>query len=324
MADYDNVVRNSEIKYQEKLKEHEIETDKAKEKYELESAEFKKLSLIERMALIDQKKEPKLILPAKPIYYKPDAPVYREPNLNDYIIVDDNVLASRIEISGFKRGNPNLDIHITIQQTNFQDNAGQTYVNQPTKLVVTLNGAETINKTFFQEYEFVSSSASNNIDKVREEKKYLEKITVFLNQYLNDIYGYPVQVKTIKFQSVKNNKNIYDDLERAYIYVTTNLKKLQGEVNSKANEVAYTNMQKGIDLWVQTLGKIDYQNEKSDFNAKIGKFIYFNLIKLNVALNKKDEAEKFLNQMQENLIYIKLSSDETRELKQLEQEIYKN
>jgi len=324
LIDYDNLVFDSEIRYQEKLKEFEAETERAKEKYEIESEAFKKLSLIERMALIDQKKDPKLILPARPIYYKPKPPVYREPNLNNFIIVDNNVLASRIEIFGFKRGTPNLDINIDIQKTNFQDNAGQTYVNQPTKLIVKLNGAEVINHTFFQEYEFISSSSSNNIDKVREEKKYLEKIVVFLNNYLNDMYGYPVKEKTIKLQSVKNSKNLYDDLERARIFVTTNLKKLQGDVNSKANEAAYTNMQKGIDIWVQTLEKIDYKDDKATFNAKIGKFIFFNLIKLNLALNKKDEAEKFLNQMQDNLVYIKLSSDETKELKQLEQEIYKN
>ena len=323
LIDYNNLVFDSEIRYQEKLKEFEAETARAKEKFEIESEAFKKLSLIERMSLIEQKNEPKLILPTKPIYYKPAAPVYREPNLNNYIIVDNNVLASRIEIFGFKRGNPILDINIDIQKVNFQDNAGQTYINQPTKLVVKLNGEEKINKIFFQEYEFISSSASNNIDKIREEKRNLEKVIGFLNQYLNDMYGYPVQEKNIKFQSVKNSKNMYDDLERAYIYVTTNLKKLQGDVNSKANEAAYANMQKGIDIWVQTLEKIDYKNDKAEFNAKIGKFIYFNLIKLNVALNKKDEAENFLNQMQENLMYIKLSSDETRELKQLEQEIYK-
>ena len=279
LIDYDNVVFDSEIRYKEKLKEYEKETERAKEKYEIESAAFKKLSLIERMALIEQKKEPKLIIPAKPIYYKPAAPVYREPNLNNYIIVDNNVLASRIEIFGLKRGNPNLDINIDIQKINFQDNAGQTYVNQPVKLIVKLNGKEILNRTFFEEYEFISSSASNNVDKVREEKKYLEKIIGYLNQYLNNMYGYPVQKKTVKLQTVKNSKNTYDDLERAYIYITTNLKKLQAEVNSKVNETAYANMQKGLDIWMQTLEKIDYKDDKAVFNAKIGKFIYFNLIK---------------------------------------------
>jgi len=88
------------------------------------------------------------------------------------------------------------------------------------------------------------------------------------------------------------------------------------------NTTAFANMQKGIDIWTQTLEKIDYKNPKSDFNAKIGEFVYFNLIRLNVALNKKAEAEKYLNQLQENLIYIKLSYDEENELNRIEKEIY--
>ncbi len=69
-------------------------------------------------------------------------------------------------------------------------------------------------------------------------------------------------------------------------------------------------MKKGIDIWVETLKKVDFKNEKSDFNSKIGKFIYFNLIRLYLAIDNKAEAEKYLNQMQENLVYIKLSSSE--------------
>ena len=51
--------------------------------------------------------------------------------------------------------------------------------------------------------------------------------------------------------------------------------------------------------------------------------LYFNLIRLNLALNNKKQAEAYLNEMQENLIGIKLSYDEQNELKALESEIYK-
>ncbi len=228
LKDYDNVVLESEKAYHNKLEEYEIEEKRAKEKYEIESAEFNKLSLLERMALIDQGKKPALVLPAKPIYYKPSPPIYKEPDLNDYIIIDNSILATQIEIAGFKRGTPYLDINIDIQPVNFQDNAGQTYVNQSTKLIVKLNGEETVNTVFFQDYEFISSSPSNNIDKTSEEKRNLDKIIDFLNRYLNDLYGYPAIEKNVKIQSVKNKKNLYDDLERADIYVATNLRKLQG------------------------------------------------------------------------------------------------
>lgn len=322
LDNYSTVLANSQKEYQQKLKDHDAEVAKAKEKFELESAEFKKLSMLERLAMTDQGKNPKLVTPAKPEYYKPQPPVYREPNLNDYLIVDNKVLATQIGIDGFTRGAGYVDINVDIQAVNFQDNAGQTYVNQPTKLVVKVNGKETVNTTFFTEFAFLSSSPTNNINQPLEEKNHLNKVIKFLNQYLNETFGFSAVKKTVKISSVKN-KGKYDDLERADIYVKTNLKKLQPNV-SEMNNTAFANMQKGIDIWTQTLDKVEYKNSKADINAKIAEFIYFNLIRLNLALNKKAEAEKYLNLLQENLVYIKLSYDEEAELKRLEKEIYQS
>lgn len=320
VADYGKTVADSEKEFQQKLRDYDDDIANAKEKFELESAAFKKLSMLERLTMTEQGKNPKMVTPTKPIYYKPQPPVYREPNLNDHTIVDNNVLASQINVQGFTRGNGYVDILLDIKPVHFQDNAGQTFANQPTKLIVKVNGVEKTNKTFFEEYTFLSSSPSNNINKPLSEKNHLTKVIQFVNDYLNSNYGYLVASRSIKIQSVKN-KGKYDDLARADIYVTTNLKKLQ-PTNSEANAPAFANMQKGIDIWTQTLEKIDYKNTKADFNAKIATFVYFNLIRLNLAFSKKAEAEKFLNHMQENLIYIKLSSEEDRELNALEKEIY--
>jgi hypothetical protein len=82
-------------------------------------------------------------------------------------------------------------------------------------------------------------------------------------------------------------------------------------------------MKKGTDIWQQTLEKIDYKNSDADFNSKIAKFIYFNFIRMNIALERKKEAEKYLNQLQDNLIYMDLSNDEKSEMKKMEIEIYK-
>ena len=312
----------SEKEYQRKFNDYDAEVKKAKEKYEIEQAEFKKLTLIERLAITDQGKNPKLVIPAKPEYYKPIPPEYKEPNLNDYIIVDNAVLASQVNINGLRKGGNYLDILIDIKAANLQDNAGQTYVNQPTKVIVKANGIETNNISFFNEFEFVSSSPTNNINRPLEEKKYLNKVIAFLNQYLNEMYGYQTVKRTVKILSVKN-KGSYDDLEKANIYVTTNLKKLQADTDSTVNTVAFVNMQKGIDIWIQTLAKIEYKNSKADLNAKIAKYIFFNLMTINLALDKKKEAEKYLNQLQENLVDIKLSNEEERELNEMEKTIYR-
>jgi hypothetical protein len=322
LDNYTTVVANSEKEFQQKLIDYDQEVIKAKEKFELESAEFKKLSLLERMSMTDQGKNPRLVNPTKPVYVKPLPPVYQEPNLNNYIIVDNNVLSSQINVEGFIKEGNYLDVAVDIRGVQFQDNAGQTFANQPTTLVVKVNGVEKINTKFFQEFKFVSSSPSNNINKPLEEKNHLNKVVAFLNQYLNDNYGFQSIKKTVKLDKVKN-KGQYDDLEKAHIYVTTNLKKLQPS-EPERSAAAITGMQKGIDIWLETLKNVDFKKDsKSDFNAKIGEYIYFNLIRLNLAMNKKAEAEKYLNELQENLIGIKLSYDEQNQLKALENEIYK-
>ena len=322
LKNYDNVVLNSEKEYQKKLADHDGEVKKAKEQFELENTEFKKYSLLERLAMTDQKKNPVLVLPSKPVYYKPAPPVYADPNLNDFIIVDNDVLASKINIKGFTKDGSGVEVLVDIQQVNFQDNAGQTFANQPTKLIVKVNGVEKTNALYFKDFKFISSVPSNNINKPLEEKNQLNTVITFLNQFLNDNYGFQSVTKSVKISSVKN-KGKYDDLERADLFVTTNLKKLQPEL-SETNDIAYLNMKKGTDIWLKTLETIDYKNNKADFNGKIAKFIFFNLMRLNVALEKKKDAEKYLNQMQENLIYMDLGYDEKSELERLEKEIYKS
>ncbi len=321
LKNYDKVVANSEAEYKQKLSNYDAEVATAKAKFELESAEFKKLSMLERLTMTEQGKNPKLVTPTKPEYYKPLKPEYRDPNLNDYIIVNNSVLATQVNINGFSRDGNYVDVLLDIQKLKFQDNAGQTYANQPTKLIVKVNGAEKVNTTFFQEFKFVSSSPSNNINKPLTEKNFLNEVIATVNQYLNDNFGYQVQKANVKLLSVKN-KGKYDDLEKADIYVTTNLRKLNPENDAMSN-AAMAGMQKGIDIWKATLTKVDYKDKKADFNSKIAEMVYFNLIRLSLAMNNKTEAEKYLNEMQENMIYMKLSYDDETALKQIENQIYK-
>jgi hypothetical protein len=322
LANYATVVTNSEKEFDQKLNDYDEDVVKAKEKFELESAEFKKLSMLERLTMTDQGKNPKLVNPIKPVYVKPLPPVYREPNLNDHIIVNNNVLASQINVDGFTKEGNYLDVSVDISEVYFQDNAGQTFANQPTTLVVKVNGVEKIKTKFFEEFKFVSSSPSNNINKSLEEKNHLNKVVAFLNQFLNDNFGFQSIKKTVKLDKVKN-KGDYDDLEKAQIYVTTNLKKLQPS-EPERSAAAFTGIQKGVDIWLETLKNVEFKKDsKSTLNAKIGEYIYFNLIRLNLALSRKTEAEKYLNELQENLIGIKLSYDRQNELKFLETEIYK-
>lgn len=322
LDNYDQKVLDSEAEHKVKLEQHETDVALAKEKFALESKEYSDLSLLERLALADQGKKPALVLPNRPAYYKPAKPIYKNPNLSDYVIVDNTILGTKIVVNGLERGKNILDIQVNMDQVNFQDNAGQSYANMPTNIAVTLNGVSDFTTDLFTEFELISNYPTNNINKNREEKNYLEKVIQKINQVLNERYGYINQRKSLYLEVVKNRKNTYDELEKAHIYVLTNLKKIQEDPNSRLTLSAMENLQKGIDIWDNTLTMVDFKNSKADYNSKIAQYVYFNLIKVHVALNRKEKAENYLNALQENLVNIKLSYDDEQALKRLEKLIY--
>ena len=173
VANFSTTLAESQADYQQILKDYNEDVSRAKETFALESAEFKKMSLLERLAMQERGMKPTLRIPTKPGYTKPLPPVYREPNLSDYFIVDNNVLASQIIIDGYKKGTPNVDVAIDMEAVHFQDNAGQTFANQPVKITIKENGAEKSNVNIGDEFIFVSSQPSNNINRPVEEKKFL-------------------------------------------------------------------------------------------------------------------------------------------------------
>jgi hypothetical protein len=321
LKNFDKTVAESEALHQQKLKDYDKEVINAKEKFETESAEFKKLSLLERLAMTEQGKNPKMATPSKPVYYAPQKPVYREPNLNEHIIVNNEVLSTQINVEGFTRDGNNLEVAVDIKKLTFQDNNGQTFANQPTKVIAKVNGVEKLNATYFQEFKMVASSPSNNINQPLTEKNFLNEVIAHINSVLNDNFAVQSMNRTMVLATVKNNKGKYDDLEKASIYVATNLKKLNPQ-NAEMNQAAIAGLQKGIDIWKATIDKVNFKDKKADFNAKIGEMVYFNLMRINLALNNKKEAENWLNAMQENLIYMDLSYDSKNALKSVESEIY--
>ncbi|MCA5003610.1 hypothetical protein [Sphingobacterium bovistauri] len=322
LSNFDALVEKSKLEFNEKLKTYDDEVVLAKEKFEIENAAFKKLSLLERLALTEQNKNPKLRIPAKPEYFPPSKPVYSEPNLNNYLIIDNSVLESQIQISGFTKTSSFYDINIQIDKLNLIDNNNQTHGNQPTSIHIKKNGQELLNHNIFTDYKLVSSSPSNSVNKVTIEKSNINNIVKEINVYLNEQLGYQSIDKSIKLYFVKNKDGKYDDLEKAHIYATTNLKKIN-PANPAVTESAIAGLKKALDVWATYTTKIDYKDKKAVYNSKISTMIYFNLINLNLALDNKSEAEKWLNQMQENIIYMDLSSSENNELKNIEKEIYK-
>nr|WP_315027045.1 hypothetical protein [uncultured Chryseobacterium sp.] len=318
---YQANVESAKLEHAERLKDYDSEVKKLQEKYKLESAEYSKLSAVEKIAATNG--APVLRIPSRPVLNIPPVPVYRQPDLKDALIVDNKILASQMDIIGFSKGGNYLDVVIEMERTNFQDNQGKTFANQPTRIIGKQNGVVKLDKTYFSDFTEVASVPTNEINLNAQEKRFLQRTMDRTRNILNDNFGYQTINSTVTLASVKN-KGDYDELEKAYIYVTTNLKKLQAKSDYAPNKVAMENMQKGIDIWKNALTKVNYQDKKALYNQKIGEYLYFNLIRLNIALGNYQDAEKYLNQLQEHLVDIKLSYDANLELKRLEETIYNN
>ncbi|PWN70204.1 hypothetical protein C1631_009445 [Chryseobacterium phosphatilyticum] len=318
---YQTNVESAKLEHAERLKDYDAEVKKLQEKYKLESAEYSKLSAVEKIAATNG--APVLRIPSRPVLNIPPVPVYRQPDLKDALIVDNKILASQMDITGFSKGGSNLDIVIEMERTNFQDNQGKTFANQPTRIIGKQNGDIKLDKTYFSDFTEIASVPTNEINLNAQEKRFLQRTMDRTRNIINENFGYQTINSMVTLSTVKN-KGEYDDLEKAYIYVTTNLKKLQAKSDYAPNKVAMENMQKGIDIWKNTLTKVNYQDKKAVYNQKIGEYLYFNLIRLNIALGNYQEAEKYLNELQEHLVDIKLSYDANLELKRLEEKIYNN
>lgn len=321
-ANYENLVKESEVEFQERLANHDDEVKSAEARYDKEMKDFKELTLLERLALTEQGKKPQLKVPAKPVYVKPREPQYVQPNLNDHLIFDNQVLADGVELLGFEKGNDVLFV-IHISKMVFQDNGGQTFYSQPTNLKV-MKGTEVIDdKNFDDEFQFLTSSSSNTINLERYEKNNVNKIMKAIGQYINEEFGYIPVSSSIKIEFPKNKNREYDALENAKIKAISAYRKLKKDATSDTRARANQELEAVREVWISELAKVDYNDKKATMNKDIGKMIFFNLMRVDISLKDKVQAEETLSQMQERRIDLDLNYDEKATFTRLEEQVYK-
>jgi hypothetical protein len=321
-AKYANIVKQSEAEYQERLANHDAEVKNAEARYDKEMDDFKDLSLLERLALTDQGKKPQLRVPSRPTYVKPREPQYVQPNLNDHLIFDNNVLADGVELNGYEKGGDVLFI-IKISKMVFQDNAGQTFYSQPTNLKV-MKATQLIDeKNFDDEFKFLTSSSSNTINLESYEKNNVNKIMATITKYINEEFGHIPVASTISILYPKNKDRVYDALENAKIKAISAYRKLNKEATSDTRTRAKEELQAVRAIWNSELKRIDYADKKADMNKDVAKIIFFNLMRVDIALKDKAQAEETLAAMQERRIDLDFDYDEKAAFTRLEEQVYK-
>ncbi|RNC83559.1 MAG: hypothetical protein ED556_13480 [Winogradskyella sp.] len=321
-ANHDNVIAQSKADYEEKLANYDIEVKQAKENYETEMKDFKELSLLERLALTEQGKKPKLKTPARPTYVEPAEPIYQEPRLADYLIFDKEALAHNMALNGYEKGEDVIFI-IDMSKMEFQENGGQTFYKQPTKLTVLVNGETISEELFGDKSKFLTSSSSNTINLNRYEKDNVNKTLKSIEKHINENYGYTPVSKKITIEFPKNKKREYDDLEQAKIKAISAFRKMTKEAPKERREAAMSDIDNVKDIWVSTLDKVNYSDKKATYNANIAKSIFFNLLSVQTTLGLKDDAEETLELLQEKRIDLDFNYTEKQRITKLEDLVYK-
>lgn len=318
LANYDNTVKQSEVDYQESLKNYDSAVKEEKERFKLDSDQFSKLSLLERLALTERGGKPQLKLPSKPVYIKPAKPTYQEPNISNYLIFDNKVMESKMELKGFNKGENGISFIIDFNNMEFQDNANQVFGKQPTVLRVSANNNIVEEKVFSGDFSLITSGSTTSIRRNYYENMNVAKILNDIQKYINDTYGYKnVNVSSTIFY-IKNKAGEYDDLEKAKIIAISGLSKLKANASAETKAKASSDIEKALQIWKSKLDLVKYKDKDAIYNATVGKAILFDLVGVYIDINNKKYAEEYFQILQDNKIYIKLDYDEERFYKFLE------
>lgn len=114
----------------------------------------------------------------------------------------------------------------------------------------------------------------------------------FINNMLNDKYGFSSVKKIATLYYIKNGDTDYPDLTTAFNEASSGLLMLQQD-----NNTAKAKLQKSCDLWNTALKEADISNKKARINKEIATGILFNLLEGYFALGDATGGEASLEKL---------------------------
>ncbi|HEY6143819.1 MAG TPA: hypothetical protein VIV55_10445 [Flavobacterium sp.] len=313
LANYPNVLRQSEQDYDQMLQsEYAQAVKEAKEKYQLESDEFNKMTTIERLALIDKK--PVLRIPSKPPYNRPPEPRIESINTENVIIFNPETLAKNyIKLKGFGENSNGLKIEIIFKGFEYIDPVAAvvdvenynpqtrekfytkqtqfvTKYRHPTNLKIKLNDQNLMDAVFQPTSELQILTTSSKPTRVHIEKQEVTKIMDQINSFLNDQYGYAKVMRNVTVYSVKNKKGEYDDIEKATNFATSGYKNY-----TEHQEESIKDLENAVEIWEKALSEVNYDDSKARIDEKVGTAILKNLIFATIIISDFEKADKYIS-----------------------------
>lgn len=146
--------------------------------------------------------------------------------------------------------------------------------------------------------------ASNNELLIKQnEESILQANLKFINNLLNDQYGYSSVKRDATLAYIKNGDSNYTDLTMAFNEASSGLLMLQQDSPS-----ANIKLKKANEIWNKALTESDLNNKKARINKDITMAIYFNLLECNFALGDALSGQNIV----EKLNSLSMSNSERR------------
>lgn len=296
----------------------------ANNQYEIEMAEYNKKSfgkkLLEKQ-LLEQNNKPVKNLPVKPVMKE----IERPPLQSSY---DYNVLASTyIKFEGFEESTSNaLKVHVLLYGFDFTQprtvnadltsfstrsstgTSNTTYYHiefsyrHPMALKVTTpEGKELLSVTppelnLYETYKGADTDRPTIVNKdlliKNMEEKILQDNLKFINNMLNDKFGYSWAKRTSKLFFVKNGGAEYNDLTAAFNEAIAGFSMLQQD-----SESAKQKINNAAEIWNKALQESDLNNKKARIHKELTMVLYNNLLEAYFALGNVQGGKALLNKM---------------------------
>jgi hypothetical protein len=323
VADYEAAKKAANDKYQKEMAAYPALVKQAEDKYEAELAEYNKKSLGQKILeknVLGENNKPVKQLPSKPYLETVSAPVLM--TTYDYEALGNTY----INIGGMQRNSSNaLQVIVTLQGFDFtqprtiseQKNVYNistkstgmatyyktefSYRHPMTVKVLAADGKELLNITpqELNVYKIYSTPSSERPGSVNpellvktHEEKVLQSGLAFINDLLNDKFGFGYVKQKATLQYVKEKGDEYADLMTAFNEASSGLSLLQND-----EATAKTKLQQAVTLWNNALKESDPSNKKARIDKDVTLAIYFNLLEAHFALGDADAGRDVLAKM---------------------------
>ncbi|MBU0489406.1 MAG: hypothetical protein KKA07_01545 [Bacteroidetes bacterium] len=329
LKDYEEKLVIAQSKYDSLMAIYKVEKEKAIARYDSAMVAYRKRPGVERFfenKILRDSERPYLILPSYPSVRFPYRP-YESKEEYQKIFNKEMLADTYLKIDGIKKASTNaVKIVVTLLGYDFLDpvlrNESSNVYNSNTKQTTTVfrywyeiayrhpmnlkllapDGSTILDITFedMTNYTVFKTQVNNGhapgIDKhalkISFQDKVVEDNLIYIQNYLNDNYGYTWLKHSATIYRIDSKKYNYDTYQNAYEEIVSGFNALASDYNKAAEKI-----KAAIAIWEEELKTYDPADSKGRISSDIAIATNFNLYEAYLWTNDFDKAEKHLSKI---------------------------